>query len=189
MDDKARAEIIEKHVLPAYPDLAPGAGVRPFGSGLINRTYLVENPEAHGNSRFVLQWVNPIFPITIHDNIEAVTRHLEQKGMWTPHLVRTRAGRICLDLGAEGVWRVLTHVGGWSFDVISSARQATAAGALVGRFHGALDSLRHEFVGMRLGVHDTPKHLARLCIGSQAAIEQTHIPVAELSSFARSSLG
>ncbi|HEY0705367.1 MAG TPA: phosphotransferase [Polyangia bacterium] len=158
MDDKAYAALIDSTVLPEYDGISRNATARPFGSGLINRTYLVED----GASRWVLQWVNPIFPVTIHDNIEAVTRHLEARGMWTPHLVRTRTGKLCLDLGERGVWRLLTHVGGESFDVITSTRQAWAAGALVGRFHGALDTLKHEFVGARLGVHDTPKHLARL---------------------------
>jgi Ser/Thr protein kinase RdoA (MazF antagonist) len=158
VDDKAYESIIQEQVLPEYDGIGAGATARPFGTGLINRTYLVED----GQSRFVLQWVNPIFPVSIHDNIEAVTRHLERKGMWTPHLVRTRTGRLCLELGEKGVWRLLTHVGGASFDVIGSTRQAQAAGALVGRFHGALDSLHHTFIGQRLGVHDTPKHLARL---------------------------
>jgi Ser/Thr protein kinase RdoA (MazF antagonist) len=159
VDETTIASLIETTVLPQYQELGPGATARPFGSGLINKTYLVED----GDKRFVLQWVNPIFPSTIHDNIEAVTRHLQAKGMWTPHLVRTREGKLCLDLGSQqGVWRLLTHVGGFSFDVITSTRQAQAAGALVGRFHAALDSLAHTFVGQRLGVHDTPKHLARL---------------------------
>jgi Ser/Thr protein kinase RdoA (MazF antagonist) len=158
VDDKAFESIIKSEVLPQYQGVSAAATARPFGTGLINRTYLVED----GKSRFVLQWVNPIFPVTIHDNIEAVTRHLERKGMWTPHLVRTRTDGLCLELGDKGVWRLLTHIGGASFDVITSTRQARAAGALVGRFHGALDSLDYTFVGQRLGVHDTPKHLARL---------------------------
>jgi Ser/Thr protein kinase RdoA (MazF antagonist) len=158
VDEKAFESTIKAQVLPEYEGIAPGATARPFGTGLINRTYLVED----GKSRFVLQWVNPIFPVTIHDNIEAVTRHLERKGMWTPHLVHTRTGRLCLELGEKGVWRLLTHIGGASFDVIGSTRQAQAGGALVGRFHGALDSLDYTFQGQRLGVHDTPKHLQRL---------------------------
>jgi Ser/Thr protein kinase RdoA (MazF antagonist) len=159
LDEATTAQLIRDTVLPRYREVGPDATARRFGSGLINRTYLVED----GDKKFVLQWVNPIFARTIHDNIEAVTRHLQAKGMWTPHLVHTRDQQLCLDLGAErGVWRLLTHVGGFSFDVISSARQAQAAGALVGRFHAAVDSLNHVFVGQRLGVHDTPKHLARL---------------------------
>ena len=52
--------------------------------------------------RFVLQRVNPIFPITIHDNIEAVTAHLESHGVFTPRLIRTRESTLCLDLGPAG---------------------------------------------------------------------------------------
>src|SRR6185436_8096784 len=57
---------------------------------------------------------------------------------------------------------LLTHIDGVSFDVVGGAEQARAAGELVGRFHAAVDGLDHEFVGMRVGVHDTPRHLARL---------------------------
>ena len=60
---------LDPRVLAAYPTLA-GAAVRPFGDGLINRTYLVEGDAG----RVVLQRVNPIFPAAIHDNILAVTR-------------------------------------------------------------------------------------------------------------------
>jgi Ser/Thr protein kinase RdoA (MazF antagonist) len=181
VDDKA-AKLISTKVLGQFPGFSPAASVRPYGSGLINRTYLVED----GAQRFVLQWVNPIFPITIHDNIEAVTRHLETKGMWTPHLLRTRAGQLCCDLGRDGVWRILSHVGGTSFDVIASARQAQAAGALVGRFHAALDSLAHTFVGARLGVHDTPRHLGRLREAVTAHPE--HRLAAEVAALATSIL-
>jgi Ser/Thr protein kinase RdoA (MazF antagonist) len=55
-----------------------------------------------------------------------------------------------------------THVDGVSFDVVGGAAQAEAAGELVGRFHAAVDGLPHTFAGMRVGVHDTPRHLARL---------------------------
>ena len=64
-------------VLASFPILQPGATAQPFGTGLINRTFLVED----GASRFVLQKVNPIFPVTIHQNIEAVTAHLAAHGV------------------------------------------------------------------------------------------------------------
>jgi Ser/Thr protein kinase RdoA (MazF antagonist) len=53
-------------------------------------------------------------------------------------------------------------VNGVSFDVVGGAAQARAAGELVGRFHAAVDGMDHTFVAMRAGVHDTPRHLARL---------------------------
>ena len=134
-----------------------GGTIGPLGSGLINETFLVE----HGEERFVLQRVNKIFDPLIHDNIVAVTEHLEACGMATPRLVRSKQGDSYITL-EDGVWRLMTHVEGVSIDVVDSPGQARSAGQLVGRFHSALDSLKHEFVGMRLGVHDTPKHLETL---------------------------
>ena len=90
-----------------------------------------------------------------------MTQRLADAGLITPSLLATETGRPSSSV--EGaVWRVLTHVDGVSFDVVGGAGQARAAGALVARFHAALDGLDHAFVGMRAGVHDTPPHLARL---------------------------
>jgi len=150
---------IRERVLPAFPGWQ-GARVAPLPGGLINRTYAVERD----GQRAVLQLVSPIFPPAIHDNIQAVTARLDAAGLPTPRLVPTREGRLWLPAEREGagVWRMLTHVEGVAFDVVSSAAQAHAAGALIARFHAALDGLQHDFVGMRAGVHDTPAHLARL---------------------------
>ena len=150
--------VIVDRVLPCFPGPTSAATARPFGSGLINQTFVVED----GAARFVLQWVNPIFPRCIHDNIEAVTEHLAKTGLLTPRLIRTRDGQLCLDLESDGVWRLMTHIEGVTFDVIASSVQAHAGGVLVGRFHRALDSFERTFVGTRLGVHDTPAHLRRL---------------------------
>lgn len=154
---------IAAQVLPRYPGLE-GGRVVPHGSGLINRTYLVE----HEGRRAVLQRVNPIFPPGIHGNIAAVTARLEQAGLTSPKLVPTATGAPCLELDGGEVWRVLTHVGGVSFDVVGSIGQAYAGARLIARFHAALSDLRHAFVGMRLGVHDTPRHLERLADAIEA---------------------
>ena len=151
---------IRAQVLPAYSDWQDGAAtvsVAPFGNGLINRTYLLTG----GAGRAVLQRVSPIFSPAIHQNILAVTRRLMAVGMVTPQLVATLDGAPCLELG-DAVWRMLTYVDGVSFDIVGDAEQAHAAGALIARFHGALDGLDHAFVGMRVGVHDIVGHLARL---------------------------
>jgi hypothetical protein len=153
--------------------------VAPFGRGLINQTFQVTEPGA-GGRRFVLQRINPLFPASIHGNIRAVTAALTRAGLVTPALVETLEGRLCLELpgvgaadqgagawkasgdGEPSVWRLMTYVDGVSFDVIAGGEQARAAGALIARFHAALDGLDHAFVGLRGGVHDTPMHLERL---------------------------
>lgn len=134
-----------------------GGRISPLGSGLINETFLVE----HGDRRYVLQRVNAIFDPLIHTNILAVTEHLQSCGMATPQLLRSKDGHLWVTLD-DSVWRMMSYVEGESFDVVDHPAQARSAGHLVGRFHTALDSLQHEFVGMRLGVHDTAKHLRTL---------------------------
>jgi Ser/Thr protein kinase RdoA (MazF antagonist) len=152
---------IRAHVLPHF-DGWEDARVTRIGSGLINRSYLIARGGGDGATRAVLQAVNPIFPPEIHGNIAAVTERLAAAGLTTPRLLPTRDGQPCLAAAGGGVWRMLSHVGGVSFDVVGGAAQARAAGELVGRFHAAVEGMDHAFVGMRAGVHDTPRHLTRL---------------------------
>ncbi|HEX2659137.1 MAG TPA: aminoglycoside phosphotransferase family protein, partial [Polyangia bacterium] len=158
-------EEIRTRVLPRFP-LSRAAKIAPFGGGLINQTFAITTPT---KERFVLQRVNPLFPASIHANIRAVTDALVRAGLTTPLLIETNGGADCLELpaatGAEdrpSVWRMLTFVDGVSFDVVASAAQARAAGALIARFHAAVEGLAHTFVGLRAGVHDTPRHLQTL---------------------------
>jgi Ser/Thr protein kinase RdoA (MazF antagonist) len=147
----------ERQVLEHYPGWE-GAAVTPLPGGLINRTFLLTRRDAHA----VLQNVSAIFSPRIHENIEAVTRRLEAAGLTTPRLIPTGDGKLFVEDAGAGLWRLLTHVDGVSFDAVADARQARAAGLLIALFHRALDGLQHEFVGLRAGVHDTPRHLARL---------------------------
>lgn len=137
--------------------LADGTVERLRG-GLINETHLVTSAAG----RFVLQRLHPVFDPAMHRNIAAVTGHLAEKGMVTPRLVPTDDGALFIDLGHDGVWRVITHVPGHTFDAAQNPAQLASAAELVGRFHAALDDLDHEFVGLRAGVHDTEAHLATL---------------------------
>ena len=153
-----QAQLIQARVLSRFVGLQ-GAQVVPLGSGLVNQTYLV----SQGGQRLVLQRLNPIFSSAVNRNIDVVTRRLAEVGMMTARLVPTEDGSLSVDLGPEdGLWRLQTYVDGVSFDVVASLGQARAAGALVARFHRALDGLDHEFLGLRTGVHDTAQHLARL---------------------------
>jgi Ser/Thr protein kinase RdoA (MazF antagonist) len=148
---------IREQVLRAFAGLERST-IQVLGNGLINQTFLVTTE----SERVVLQRLAPIFAPEVNLNIAAVTRALAAAGLTTPQLVPTRAGRLWLDLGAGGVWRVLTYVAGHGFDQVQNLAQVRSAGELVARFHRALDGLDHGFVGLRRGVHDTAKHLAHL---------------------------
>ena len=147
---------VDRKVLHAF-GLGDGKLTR-LESGLINASWRVDAP---GGKRFVLQRVNPMFPVTVNSDIDAVTRHLRDRGMPTPLIVRTTEGAPALVTAGE-VWRVLTYLPGVSRDTLENARQASEAGALLGRFHSAVSDLDHTFSNPRPGVHDTAAHLANL---------------------------
>jgi Ser/Thr protein kinase RdoA (MazF antagonist) len=134
------------------------ATLRPLAGGLINQTFCVDG----ASGRLVLQRVNPIFDPRIHHNIEAVTRCLSAHGVMTPTLLPTRDGERFVASDEDGVWRLMSYIDGVSYTRVTRPQQAFAAGALVARFHAALDELRHEFVACRTGVHDMDGHLASL---------------------------
>ena len=135
-----------------------GGRLTALESGLINASWRVDTP---AGKSFVLQRVNPMFPVTINGDIDAVTSHLANKGIFTPRIVPTPAGQAALANDGK-VWRVLTFVPGISRDALENTRQAREAGALLARFHRALGDLDHIFSNPRLGVHDTAAHLAEL---------------------------
>lgn len=140
--DKALAEWSWKS--PVRPVPAP--------SGLINRTWVVwseSGPQA------VLQWLNTsIFRPEVHEDIDAVTSHVAERGLLTPRLVRTRAGRLWHTDDDGQVWRCLTHLGDRTIEKVSDAADAMAAAMLVGRFHTAVGDLDWQFHSLR-GFHDT----------------------------------
>jgi Ser/Thr protein kinase RdoA (MazF antagonist) len=126
--------------------------------GLIHETFFVES----NGRRDVLQRVNPVFSPSIHENIAAVTARLEARGVPTPLLRKTVDGALYADLGTEGRWRLMSHVQGFSFDTCDSTANARSAGALVGRFHSALEDLRHDFRPLGFAFHEPSRHFADL---------------------------
>jgi len=130
---------LPEQVFAAYPQLDRPHAI-PITRGLINETFFVTEGAAQDpeQARFILQRVNPIFAPGVHENIQAVTAHLTDKGIETPRLIPTNDGRLFLDLEDAGRWRLITRIAGESFDRVASKEQARAAGALVARFHGAL---------------------------------------------------
>jgi len=135
-----------------------GARLTRFDSGLINDSWRAETPDG---KTLVVQRVNPMFPVTINEDIDLVTKHLESKGVFTPRLVPTPEGELGL-VTAGALWRLLTFMPGRTRDILENPRQADEAGGLLARFHLALSDLEHTFVNARLGVHDTPLHLETL---------------------------
>lgn len=147
-------------VLARYAAFA-GGSANAFGSGLINRTFLVEKD----GQKAILQRLHKIFAPSVNEDLDAVTKHLEKKGLVTPRLIRADDGAACVSVGDDDDkmnWRMISFVAGQSFDKLSSPAQAREAGALVARFHAAVEDLGHSYKHVREGVHDTKRHLVKL---------------------------
>jgi hypothetical protein len=117
-------------VLARYRDLA-GRPHRRFGTGLINRTYLVEG--RRGN--VVVQRLHPVFAGAVNEDIEAVTAHLAAKGLNTPRPLRCDDGALWVEGLVERPWRALSYVAGQSVEPDHLPEQAREAARLVASFH------------------------------------------------------
>jgi Ser/Thr protein kinase RdoA (MazF antagonist) len=131
-------------------------------TGLIHKTFVSRGRSSRWpGTRWIVQSVNPIFAKEVQEDIDAVTRHVEAKGLVTPRLLTTREGRLWIEDSGE-IWRAMTFIEGVTRNRLGSATEAREAGRTLARFHSAVADLEHEFKARRLGVHDTPKHLANL---------------------------
>lgn len=149
----------------------------PFGSGLINTTL---RGTLEGRA-IVLQRLHPVFGPSVHEDIEAITSHLAERGRETPRLCRTRDGSLYA-LDDDGrPWRAQSLVpDAQSFDKLSP-EQVFEAGRLVGDFHLALSDLEHRYAHVRPGVHDLPYRRRALHTAVEAHSEhRLHRDVVEL---------
>jgi Ser/Thr protein kinase RdoA (MazF antagonist) len=178
-DAAAEAEPRIEDALSRYPELRSPRATR-LGRGLINATWRIED----GDRRYVLQRVNPIFSLAVHENIEAVTARLAERGLETPRLCRTREGELYVDLGERGGrYRLMTLVEGETLDVCPSPAHAESAARVAARFHSALDGLRHDFAPLGFPFHDTPRHFADM--DRAIEVHRDHPRHAEVVAIAR----
>ncbi len=135
-----------------------GARFTPIAIGLINRTWRVDRPDGPS---LALQRLHPVFRGEVNVDIDAITRHLEARGLLTPRIVPTVDGALWLE--HEGApFRALTWLPGTVAHRIESPRLAETAASLAARFHRAVSDLDHAFRFTRPGAHDTDAHLRRL---------------------------
>jgi len=128
--------------------------------GLINQTFTVE---VDGEFAAILQRLNTdIFVPEVHEDIEAITGALEASGLPTTRLLRTATGDLWHTDAEGGVWRALTPIGDRTIEKLADVGDARSAGALVARFHAALQGFTWEFRSVRAGAHDTDSHMDRL---------------------------
>ena len=151
----------------------------PISTGLINETYGVRDRE---NREFILQRVSPMFSRGINHNIAAVTRHLTERGVDTFELIEND-GLPYVDLGSDGLWRLMTRIEGVAFDRPENAEQLRAAGRLVASFHRALLDYDAELNPIGFPYHDTGQHLEELALALRECEEHPlHAETVELAN-------
>ncbi len=147
---------IPREVLAAYGWLELHS--TPASSGLINDTFIIAG---HEGPLAVLQRQHPVFGAEVNIDLEAITDHLAERGMTTPRLIRTRSGQRCVESDAR-IWRAISFIEGRTLDQVPEAAAARSAGEVVGRFHQVLSDFDGSFEHLRVGVHDTAAHTAKL---------------------------
>ena len=138
-------------------DLDPES-IQPLSGGLINQSF---SARRYDDSECVLQCVNAIFPATVNDDIDAVTKHLNKKGLTTPLLIPSRTGSRQVSF-EDGIWRLLTRIEGETHENLRSDAEAAEAGRILGCFHQALSDFEQPLIGGRPPVHDIDRHLGNL---------------------------
>lgn len=152
------------HEIAAAWGFAPDE-VAPLAGGLINATFVATRA---GAPVAVIQRLHHVFAPEVNLDLEAVTAHVALRGLETPRLLRTPHGAPWIEHDGR-TWRALTWVDGASDHAVRDLAHAEAGGALVARFHRAVDDLAHEYRFVRAGVHDTRAHLTRLEAGARAS--------------------
>lgn len=80
---------------------------RPFGSGIVNKTYLLTTTDGQKN---ILQCLSPIFNEAMVQDFNEVTKQLQAAGWEVPSIVPTLDGKLYLKDTAGKLWRRLTFI-------------------------------------------------------------------------------
>jgi len=131
---------------------------REIGTGVINDTYLVESSST--NEKYILQKLHKIFSFDLIYDFQAVTVHLEKKGILTPKLIYTDEGLPGHDTGSE-IWRMMKFIPGRTVSKTNS-NLAESAGKHLGEFHGALVGFDYKFKFKIPGFHDIESNIDKL---------------------------
>jgi len=154
------SDIVDRFALPH-----PADRVEPYGSGLINATFLV----TAGDVRYILQRINPLVfpePERIIFNLSVLGGHIATRpasGLRIPALIPAWDGSSFVRDGQGGLWRLMEFIPNTRGLVrIEDLEQAREVGRILGRFHVLVSDLPTDRLTVVLpGFHVTPGYLER----------------------------
>jgi Ser/Thr protein kinase RdoA (MazF antagonist) len=183
------ADGLDQALLAAHGLDAHGVEATRTPHGLIQTSFVVRRG---GAPVAIAQRVHPVFDPGqglgegLLGDIDAVTSHLDARGLPTPRLLRRRDGGLGWRDADGHLWRLFTFLPGETIERVDTPARAHTAAALVARFHAALADLEHTFAFRRPGAHDTAAHLARLAaLGAGARGEAARLADDILAAAAR----
>ncbi len=167
-------------------NIADVISIKPYGSGHINDTFLVEIP---GN-KYLLQRINHLIFKQVPElmsNIEKVTNEIRLK---SPHLesltlVPSNDGKTFVTDQDGNYWRVLNFIkNSTSYDRVTSPHLAFEAGRVTGEFH----KLMHDFPANELfltlpGFHNLTSRLKRFHDAVGIDVVSRAVTITELIEF------
>lgn len=127
VDDRLLAEVLADYGFTLH-------SAQRAGHGLINATWIVRDS---AGATAVLQRLHPIVGRAVNARINAVADRLTAAGLRCPRVLASRGGNLEVTR-EQATWRLLTYIEGMTHDTLSSPELAAEAGAMLGRFHAAL---------------------------------------------------
>jgi len=134
-----------------------GQEASPLEGGLINGTWQVGEPPIG-----VIQSLSSIFQPEVNRDIAEVTARLKARGVLTPCILETDAGKLWHVDEGGCCWRALSWLPGITHHKLREEKLAFQAGNMVAKWHEALADFDHRFHFSRPGAHDTVAHMQRL---------------------------
>ncbi|MFZ1527828.1 MAG: aminoglycoside phosphotransferase family protein [Ferruginibacter sp.] len=168
-------------ILALYGLPAGTADIKPFGSGLINRTWIISS----GENNFILQRVNDnIFknPLAISGNTRLIGTYLAQHhpGYLFVTPVTNSEGKDLVYVKQDGYYRLFPFVkNSHTVDVVSSPAEAFEAARQFGRFTNLLNGFPAEQLQITLpDFHNLPLRYQQfetaLASGNRERIRESH---------------
>lgn len=165
--------------------------IQPYGSGIINDTYVVTfsnpSPSSHPRTgkRAILQRINKqVFPqpIQVMHNLSVILQHVVQQTslkqstdeFLLPPLYSTIEGKAYVQEQNGDIWRAMAFIEDTdSFDVLASPQQAFEVGVALGTFHQRLHDLPVDQLYDTLpGFHITPGYLKQYDVATKTRSHQ-----------------
>lgn len=136
--------------------------VRPFGNGLINKTYLVETTE----EKYMLQYINSYAFKNVDSlmrNIYIVTKHLSEKGIRTLEVIKTLNNKIYIESNGA-FYRLYKYIdNSICYEDLDSPILVRKAAKAFGFLHNQLSDLDPILIAETIpDFHNTPKRYNNL---------------------------